>query len=593
MAATEATISTDPYGRVLPTLTSEEIDTVQGVLKDVSAARGRVKSLDMGNPSRRRFVLDRLGGEDFLERYFPSVRNLVDTARCAHEAGGAAAQTLLEMEDPATDQWHPLVSIAYLGLDPNGVQVVAQGIVTLPGIAAAITSNLMLIDQVSGQVLASVTVPTQYNHSSQVTNVTGALPPGTPPQNIAAILTSQYLDAGAVVSTHVTAIAVLADRTFASTQARVGAEESEELATPIQSVTVLNPNHNGHPDRDYIKVGLNRTPGQVADCDYYYEYGNSGSKPIVGLQVNGSAALISGYTVASSPNFNGACVLIRRSGVGGGATLAFPSDQIPNLCSGAGGSVTWNIGPNWLQGAPWEQGDVVDLDFTLNFAVSPGGTATLRVTSVPQGVGTTPSNIASVAPIMFVWGCVAAGTLVRMADGGLRRIETLRASERVADGCGGSLRIIEVWKGHEDQPLYRLATHSGAEALVTGGHAVPTTQGVKAASDLAVGMTVATCRGEERLSLVERVSHDGPVINLDLLPDGADTLEEVDDDAVTAFEAGGIMVGDNRMQGILVKRAHGAARPDPLDTLGPGWRLDIVNSRRIEAGLRPMERVSA
>ena len=596
MTATEKTASTDCYGRALPTLTREEVDTVQGVLKAVSATRGRVKSLDMGDPCHRRFVLDRLGGEDFLERYFPSVRNLVDTARSAHEAsGGAGARTLLEMEEPANDQWHPMVSIAYIGLDPNGVQVVAQGIVTLPGVAASITSNLMLVNQVSGQVLATVTVPTQFNHSSQVTNVTGALPHGTPPQDIVALLTTQYLEAGAVVATQATAVARLAD-SFSSSEARAGragADETEGLATPIQSMTVLNPNHNAHPQRDYIKVGLNRTPGQVADCDYYYEFGNSGSKPIVGLQVNGSAALIPGYTVASSPNFNGACILTRRSGVGGGATLAFPSSQIPSLCSGAGGSVGWNIGPNWFQGAPWEQGDVVDLDFTLNFAVSPSGTASLRVTSVAQGVGTPPPNIASIAPIMFVWGCVAAGTLVRMADGGQRRIETLRAGERVADGQGGSLRIKEVWKGHEAEPLYRLATPSGAEALVTEGHAVPTGRGVMAAGDLEVGMTVTTFRGEERLSIIERVSHDGAVVNLDLLPEGAETLDEIDDDSITAFEAGGILVGDNRMQGVLVKRAQCAAGPDPLETLGPEWRLDIVNSRRIEAGLRLIERLSA
>ncbi|HYJ30627.1 MAG TPA: hypothetical protein VEW25_09840, partial [Allosphingosinicella sp.] len=459
MNTTEKRDAVDLYGRSLPPLSEEEIGTVTAVVEEVSATANGVKSLDMGNESHRRFVLDRLGGEEFLERYFPSVRNLVETARAAHEESGPpCGQTLLEMDNPATDEWHPLIEITYFGMDPNGVQVVAEGVVTLPGMAASMTSNLMLVNFASKRVLASVTVPTQFNHSTQVTNITGALPPDTAPADVVAVLTTQYLPAGAVLSVQATATAYLTGKTLPAQGRSDAEEEAEAGASPIQSIAVANPNHNQHPERDYIKVGLNRTPQQVSDCDYYYQFGNSGSKPIVGLQVNGSATLITGYNVAAQPNFSGSCVLIRRSGTGGGGTLAFPSNQIPGLCKGAGNSVTWNIGPNWFQGAPWDQGDVVDLDFSLSFAVTPAGSASLRVTSVPQAVGATPSNIASIAPIKFVWGCVAAGTLVRMADGDMRRIETLRPGERVADGHGGSLGIAEVWKGHENKPLCRLVT---------------------------------------------------------------------------------------------------------------------------------------
>lgn len=584
----------DAYGRTAPPLDAEALGAAQAVLDDLNAASARVKTLDMSNSAHHRFVLDRLGGEDFLERYFPSAHTLIKTARAAHDAsGGPEGQTLLEMDDPATDQWHPLVEISYLGLEPDGVRVIAQGLVTLPSMAASITSNLLLLDRVSGAVLASVTVPTQFNLGTQVSDLTGLLPADTPPTDVVAVLTAQYLAAGATVATQVSASALLDEFQINLVQPMSEDPDNEQMATPIQSITVTNPNHNSHTERDYIKVGLNRTPDQIADCDYYYQYGNDGSKPIVGLQVSGSAALIGGYTVAASPNFSGSCVLIRRSGTGDGATLAFPSDQIPQACTGAGSAVNWNIGPDWLQGAPWDQGDVVDLDFTLNFAVQPGGTATLRVTSVPQGVGTPPNNIATVAPIKFVWGCVAAGTLVRMADGDLRPIETLKAGERVADGQGASLRIAEVWRGHEAAPLYRLATPSGADVRVTAGHPVPTADGVKAACDLAAGMMVTTRTGQEALSVIERVSHDGAVINLDLLPDGADTLAEIADDVVTAFEAGGIVIGDNRMQGVLVQQALAAPGPDPFETLGPQWRLDIINSQRLQAGLPLIERLSA
>jgi hypothetical protein len=360
----------------------------------------------------------------------------------------------------------------------------------------------------------------------------------------------------------------------------------------IDTLTVIDPNHNAHPTRDYIKVGLNRTDNQVADCDYYYQYGNDGSKPIVGLAVNGSATLLEGYTVAQNPNFNGNCVLFRRSGQGDGATLAFPSSDIPGLCSGAGGAISWAIGPDWLNGAPWDQGQTIDLDFLLNFSLSTGETAFIRVTSVPLGVATPPANIGMVAPIQFVWGCVAAGSLVRMADGTTRRIETLAAGERVADGMGGSLRIAEVWRGTEDKPMVRVVTEGGGEVLLTHNHPVPTTTGVILAEALETGAVVTTDHGPARVVLIERASHDGEVFNLDLLPDGAASLADIDDDAITGFIAGGILVGDNRMQAVHAARAAlPADLPDPVEILGEGWRLDVTNARRIAAGLAPIARI--
>ena len=570
----QTTPVTDRFGRTIPAMTASESAVFQSVMNDVAATRHGVLTLDMRNQKHRQFVLDRFGGDDYLERYFPTTRNLVETTRLAHEAnGGPGNVTLLEMDEPPTDAWVPLVNVAYLGVEPGGTTVTAQGIVTLPNMAATMTCTLTIVDNISGQQISTSTIPAQYNITTQTVEATGTLPQPAGDVDITATLTTQYLPAGATEAKQTVAYAKLLG------------------AIAVQSITVLNPNHNAHPTRDYIKVGLNRTPQQVSDCDYYYSYGTDGNlQPIVGLQVNGSAQLVSGFTVSSNPNFNGSCILMRRSGTGAGATLAFPSDQIPSLCNGAGNTVNWNIGPDWFLGAPWNQGDIIDLDFTLNFNITPGGTTFVRVTSVPQAV-TPPSNIASIAPMQFVWGCVAAGTLVRMADGSQRAIETLKIGERVADGHGHSLRIAEVWRGRESKPLYRLATASGAEVLVTDEHPLPTPAGVVLARDLAPGMMVTTVAGNEPLAMVELVSFDGPVVNLDLLPDDAASLADIDDDAITAFVAGGILVGDNRMQGVCCMRARTASGQGAFENLGAEWRLDIANGQRLSAGLPLIERI--
>jgi len=583
----------DCFGRPVPVLTPEQRETFESVSKDVAAARNNVLSLDMSKPHHRAFMLDRFGGDEYLERYFPSTRLLVERARVAHEAsGGPKPWTLMEIEDPDLSTWYPLVNITYLALQEDGRTVIGQGIVTLPQPAAMITTSMMLMDNLSGKIFGMASIPNQYNLTTQTIEITGTLPEMAALVEVTASLTAQILPAGSTITQSITTSSWLNATDRITNQNRsLNNADSTAAIIPVQTITVVNPNHNTHPTRDYIKVGLNRTSSQVADCDYYYQYGNDGSKPIVGLLVNGSAQLLSGYTVATTPNFTGSCVLFRRSDVGAGATLAFPSSQIPNLCSGGGNAVNWNIGPDWFSGAPWDQNQVIDIDFNLNFNINTGSTASLRVTSVPQAV-TPPSNLAKLDPIQFVWGCVARGTEIRMEDGGTRRIETLRVGERVADGHGGSLRIVEVWTGHEAKPLYRLVTTSGAEVLLTEEHPVPTPDGVMLARDFAPGMVVTTARGDEALCTVETVSHDGPVCNLDLLPDDATSLSDVDDDAITGFVAGGILVGDNRMQGVWSKRANRQGAVDPLELLGPEWALDIVNSDRLTRGLPLVERLS-
>jgi hypothetical protein len=542
------------------------------IVAAVQSARNNILSLDLSDSDAMSFLVDRLGGHDRLKHHFPQSLATLEATRCAHEAaGGPQRVTLLEQDELPIDQWYPYVNLTYFSIDPDGVTMVGQGVVTLPGTATSVDINLTIVDSTTGQTIADVTLPTQFNVSTQQINAKGQI---ADPKNVDAVatLTASFVPAGSNV-----AVPVVVTAKFAG-------------ANVVQSVSVVNPNHNNHPNNTYIKVALNRTQAQQPDCDYWYQYGTDGAKPVVGLQVNGSAQLVSGFSVGSPPNFAGNCVLMRRSGVGDGATLAFPSDQIPGLCTGAGATVTWNIGPDWFKGAPWDQNQTIDLDFMLSFAVTPGGGSFIRVTSLPAVVSNDPpSNVAPVVPMMFVWGCLAAGSMVLMADGGEKRIEAIGIGERVRGPDGAALIVRNCWTGRETQPLVRLGTDDGASLLVTEEHPMLVPDGVRLARDLAVGDLILTAAGQSPLSLAERASFDGNVHNLDLAPEG---LGEADmpETLVTAFVAGGFAVGDNRMQGIHSARAAEEARAlDPLDLLGPEWRLDIVNARRAAAELPLLE----
>lgn len=563
---------TDRFGREVAQPGPEAQAARDAVAKAAQATRHGVMSLDLRDAQHLAHLIEALGGADQLTRFFPTTREIIENTRRAHETqGGPTPITLLELADPPLDQWSPYVNLCYCSLAPDGVTVLAEGIATLPGDATAMTLNLSLVDNVSGATLANVTLPQQFNSSTQEINASGTLPD---PNNVdvTATLTAQILPQGADVAVPVVASLRLTGANY------------------VQSISVQNPNHNNHPTRDYIKVALNRTQQQQPDCDYWYEFGTDGSQPVVGLLVNGSATLINGITVAGSPNFSGSCVLQRRSGVGDGATLAFPADQIPGLCTGAGQTVTWNIGPDWFKGAPWDQNQTIDLDFLLNFAVTPGGSTFIRVTSLPSVIGANPpSNIGVVAPMMFVWGCVAAGTPVLMADGEWRAIEQIRAGDRVRGVADEVLEVRETWTGRETQPLIQLGLVDGRSILLTEEHPVLTPDGVRLARDLAAGDTVSMLDGEATLAEVGRAAFDGAVHNLDLAPEGVAT-DALGDDLVTGFIAAGFAIGDNRMQGVhaaLAAQAKGDR--DPLEILPAHWRLDVINARRLADGRALLE----
>lgn len=67
----------------------------------------------------------------------------------------------------------------------------------------------------------------------------------------------------------------------------------------------------------------------------------------------------------------------------------------------------------------------------------------------------------------LLWGCVAKGTLVRMADGSDRPIENLRVGDLLMD-TQGFVRIINIIKGIENT-MWAVRTESGLGFIAVKG----------------------------------------------------------------------------------------------------------------------------
>jgi hypothetical protein len=332
--------------------------------------------------------------------------------------------------------------------------------------------------------------------------------------------------------------------------------QEAEGAQPSLTLSVTNPVNIVTAPGSTIKVALNRT-NIIKDCDYYYQDspGNQNTPTSISLAVTGTATSPGGTTfdaVTVTPP-NGSLILVSRTG---GASVSFPASQIAGAVTTATSVLTWTLNPAQYQGSPpWSSGNLVDLYFTLNFGMNkaPGGVpnASLFVTSDPN-VPSNLKNTAKTPPIQFLWGCLADDEPVRMADGSLRAVREVAVGERVRAAGGGALRVVNVTRGREPKPMVRLVLEDGRSVRMTDGHPVRTAQGWTLARDVAAGDRVETEEGPRTVAAVEWFRHEGGVANLVLaaLDGQADDL----DPHAAAFYAGGVLVGDNRLQ------AHAGAR---------------------------------
>jgi hypothetical protein len=121
-----------------------------------------------------------------------------------------------------------------------------------------------------------------------------------------------------------------------------------------------------------------------------------------------------------------------------------------------------------LKGTTTDEEILFDLPITIR-SLSTLGTG-------EQYYKSTGSTTVYIPPIKVRWGCFAADTLIQMADGSKRRIDSLKIGEKVATPQG-SKPILEICTGMEQSLIY-LETADGNKTRVTKNHPVITKGGI-------------------------------------------------------------------------------------------------------------------
>lgn len=200
----------------------------------------------------------------------------------------------------------------------------------------------------------------------------------------------------------------------------------------------------------------------------------------------------------------------------------------------------------------------------------------MSVSSIDQGTAA-PGTYVIPNPIYITNSCLAAGTMIQMADGSTRPIEEVASGDHVFnsfhDGAKG-LTVTATAVGFEPIPMIRLEADSGHSALMTEKHPVMTPdRGIVFARDLEQGDLVVTMNGVSTVAKAAREDYDGKVYNLKV----GDALEKaaLGGDDRTLVYADGFLVGDGQIQ-TKHEFEHIKARTsgDVLERLPEEWHRD-------------------
>ncbi len=362
---------------------------------------------------------------------------------------------------------------------------------------------------------------------------------------------------------HDGALAVVADANWG--EAAIAIVTARQLTDPRHTVT---------PDKraeESIIVCLNRANGSGI-CDYGpTQRGLSRDQlhivfPISGkLTYNLPIIVYGDGTGDSSP-----VIEVALGGEKGGTCLALLTPDKASVENGItflpdGKGFTWDFPTADFGKTCYASGTKLPFNVTVTSLVddgSPGGsllTAAWASDFTLSG-GVIAKNYEQISRIEIQYGCVLEGTMVRLADGSRSEapIEQIKAGDIIAGKNGERLRVRTVMNG-TDTDFVRIVAADNT-VMLTPDHPVPTGRGMIAASDVRVGDRVYDKTGAAlsvREASKQRMDTVRNVYNLVLEKTGGGDIVNPED---AVFLAGGIQVGDNAMQGLLIKQRSGTGQ---------------------------------
>lgn len=515
---------------------------------------GKTHTLNLANPAHKQLVLDSLaqGGKtpENSPQLFKALNHTIARQKQkTANLGAAALAPIAVMASPsaAPQDLNTIIDFEENNTSTNSYTATAMQSVVGGTLVSIITVNITSPD---GKTVYGTTTQSQHAQGTEfmVTATAANVPSGvTPIAN--AVFTY-------VPETSVTAADPdgTSEQKTASTTlmqlANLGCMTAPNYCTAWSSPNVCSAYSNvctntGASSLRSIMVCFQRGPGSGTQCDYYNPSATVPASNFI-IPSSGTATFnipiltpLTGNWTAQviDTTSGGTCVFSQNSALDNNWSV---SPSSPNV-------LQWNINPLSMASPNACLNNTAGrtLDFFLSGNVKLTGTGnaqgTFQFTSSNAPIG---RGNYIVPKLDFFDSCVAQGTLIAMADGGVKPIEEITTDhgDVVLSEHNVAKTVQGTSHGTEMFPMFEIVTDKGQTALLTRTHPVATPKGFVMARYLKTGDWVETVKGVAKIRSIAQISYKGAVYNLAL-----GTKEDAASGKST-FYANGILVGDSRTQ---------------------------------------------
>jgi hypothetical protein len=311
--------------------------------------------------------------------------------------------------------------------------------------------------------------------------------------------------------------------------------------SPIDHIQVLAPVNIHTSPGSPVVICYGRTPSKSEVADYVYPEQIKAGKQELYIPWKGTVF----FKNASTAEFRAIDIRTFTLKIDcGHGSAAYTVDgraesiveKFSALYTSIGKGFQYALADDWLDSVPTARSslaDIVNITFAVNYTLSDGSSHTMQISSYADE--SDDPSLKQISTLRLLWGCLAEGTLILMADGGEKRVEDMRIGDKViVDHSGQTACVINTWKGAEKEIIQINA--AGVAFECSNAHPIRTVDGMKRAYKVSCGDYLVGPHGEHiKVTSVEHVNEERRMYNVDL------------DNFGTLF-ANGFMIGDNGVQ---------------------------------------------
>ncbi len=459
--------------------------------------------------------------------------------------------TLFEVENPVKGTIYDTFDIRAFTLNTT-VQTIEQGnlnaYVSLEANAKFINMSADIIDIDNQTVLAELPESQVQNNNYLELNNSFTLDGSVKPESVAAIVYANWTAAdGSVAELSMLCDLNLMDQRLQYDHLRPSiTDHGVVIGNPQPTAYDPMPRNNYN---DHIVVALFRTPSDLTDVNYICGFGNRNSQPYIGIPAKGIFTMPSGYVPCLTGNYAPKAICLLGQRKGGGKQLAdfvpeYNADQSLMQFSTNGSQLFYDMACSWneeyREPAGWTPTEF-DYELKLTLYFQKGTAAPTRFDVHISSVEGDDTAIEKIQPLYIMYGCLAADTLIQMADGSNKKISEIKIDDSVMGSDAQVWKVKNTWTGTEDILMCIRTVHGILR--MTKNHPLVTDAGIKTARELTGEEYLLDANGEfVQIDGLYEEEYAGIVCNLDLYRDGSETAQQ------HLMLAGGIAVGDNVMQ---------------------------------------------